>query len=233
MLSETIVRALLIFLPVLGATGLYLALAGRDRSLRWMSYLLLAGAGATLLVLAAPLVAGGFTRGWFIVLAAIGVIGAVRMITHRKPVYSALYFILVVLSVTGLLVVLGAEFVAAALLIIYAGAILVTYVFVIMLAQRGGADPTEAHVREPFLGCMAGFIILILIAVRLFFAPEDSDAALPVAADTTVRDVGTVLLTNYIVALQATGLLLLAAMVGAVAVARRKVQKLEWPEEAD
>lgn len=88
--------------------------------------------------------AGGM-RAYFWVFSAIAVVAAVRVVTHPRPVYSALYFVLSVLATAGLFVLLAAEFMAVALVIIYAGAILVTYVFVIMLASHatsagGGAD---------------------------------------------------------------------------------------------
>ncbi|MGD8453273.1 MAG: NADH-quinone oxidoreductase subunit J [Phycisphaerae bacterium] len=216
---------LLILLSSLGAAGLYLAFAGRQRGLRWGALLILAAAGGTLLALAAPHVAGGATRGWFGVLAVVGLLGAVRMITHRRPVYSALYFILVIVSVTGLLLLMDAQFLAASLMIIYAGAILVTYVFVIMLAQQSGPAGYDSQPREPFLGCIAGFAVLTVIAARMFSgAPPDA----PVAAvaktvlDGTPQNVGTVLLTDYVVALQVAAVVLLAALVGAIAIARRK-----------
>jgi NADH-quinone oxidoreductase subunit J len=216
--------ALLLTLSAFGAAGLYLALAGARRRASRLALLLLAAAGAALVGLTAPLLAGGATRGWFAVLSLVGVIGAVRMITHTRPVYSALYFILVVVAVTGLLVLMQAEFVAAALLIIYAGAILVTYVFVIMLAQQSGPAPYDREPREPFLGCLFGFVLLAVIALRLFVGPEAGGATLPAGSATegTVRGVGTLLLTNYVIAVQLAGVLLLAALVGAIAIARRK-----------
>ena len=71
---------------------------------------------------------------YFWIFSAIALVGAVRVVTHPRPVYSALYFVLTVFATAGLFVLLWAEFMAAALVLIYAGAILVTYVFVIMLA---------------------------------------------------------------------------------------------------
>ena len=73
-------------------------------------------------------------------------VGAIRVVTHPKPVYSALYFVLTVFASAGLFVLLWAEFMAAALVLIYAGAILVTYVFVIMLAAE--APPPGAAGRS-------------------------------------------------------------------------------------
>jgi len=215
---------LLILASAFGAAGLYLALAGRQRSLAWTALVLLAAAGGALIALLAPHLAGGATRGWFIVLSLLGALGGLRMITHPRPVYSALYFILVVVAVTGLLVLMQAEFLAAALLIIYAGAILVTYVFVIMLAQQADPAPYDRHAREPFLGCVAGFILLAVIAFRMFAGASDLPAADPLTG--TTLGLGTRLLTNYVIALQVAGVLLLAALVGAIAIARRKAENV-------
>ena len=72
---------------------------------------------------------------FFLPFASISVISAVQMITTSRPVYAALHFVLVVLASSGLLVTLGAEFLGFAVVIVYAGAILITYMFVLLLAQ--------------------------------------------------------------------------------------------------
>ena len=84
---------------------------------------------------------GGGMGVYFWAFASIALAGAVRVVTHPRPVYSALYFVLTVFATAGLFILLWAEFMAAALVLIYAGAILVTYVFVIMLASS--AVPEE------------------------------------------------------------------------------------------
>src|SRR2546421_9650034 len=83
---------------------------------------------------------------YFWISAAVAVAGARRVITHPRPVYSALYFVLTVMASAGLFVLMWAQFMAAALVLIYAGAILVTYVFVIMLASE--AAPAGAGMRQ-------------------------------------------------------------------------------------
>jgi NADH-quinone oxidoreductase subunit J len=95
---------------------------------------------AALLVRSASRVEGWGGMGvYFWVFAAIALTAALRVITHTRPVYSALYFVLTVFATAGLFILLWAEFMAAALVLIYAGAILVTYVFVIMLATSSAA----------------------------------------------------------------------------------------------
>lgn len=231
---------LLITLLTLGGVGLYLAMPGGRLSVGRAALVVLAGAAAALVAFVLPNLSAGAGRGWFIALALIGLWGAIRVVTHRKPVYSALYFILVVIAVTGMLVLMQAEFLAAAVVIIYAGAILVTYVFVIMLAQQeGGPARYDRQAREPFVGVLTGFILLAIIGSRLFTKKGSGtffvDEALPLATSTsekvpdpflavagTVQNVGTHLLTQFVVGLELAGVLLLAAMVGAIAIARRR-----------
>ena len=95
---------------------------------------------AALLIRAGAGVAGFGGMGiYFWAFSAIALLGALRVVTHTRPVYSALYFVLTVFATAGLFILLWAEFMAAALVLIYAGAILVTYVFVIMLATSSAA----------------------------------------------------------------------------------------------
>lgn len=216
---------LLVAALTLGGIGLFLAMPG-GRSFGRAALVLLAGAAAALLTLLIPLAEGAKGQLTFAVLAVIGLVGAVRLITHSRPVYSALYFILVAISAAGMLVMMQAEFLAAALVVIYAGAILVTYVFVIMLAQQsGGPRPYDRQSRDPFVGVLCGFILLAVVTSQLLTAPRSlaEPASGPASAALgTVAHVGGLTLTHYIIAVQIAGILLLAAMVGAVAIARRR-----------
>jgi NADH-quinone oxidoreductase subunit J len=152
-----------------------------------MGGVLLALAGAILALLlvrwAAGSVAGdaagvtGITGIYFWIFSAIALIGAVRVITHRQPVYSALYFVLTVFATAGLFLLLQAEFIAASLVLIYAGAILVTYVFVIMLAAQAAPSPKGALAvlaehdtvsREPFAATLAGFVLMGVMLFVIF-----------------------------------------------------------------
>jgi len=227
---------LLIILLTLGGVGLYLALPGGRLNLARAALVLLAGAGAALVALLLPLAGEHGQQVWFALLSLIALAGAVRVVTHRKPVYSALYFILVVVAVAGLVLLEQAEFLAVALLVIYAGAILVTYMFVIMLAQQsGGPAPYDQSARAPLTGVVTGFILLGTLTWRLtqpgarprLTAYADLDQAVG-----QVIPLGTHLLTQYMVGVEITGLLLLAALVGAVAIARRRRAATEPEEEA-
>jgi len=122
----------------------------------------------------------GLARGalpYYYIFSAIAIASAVRVITHTRPVYSALWFVMVVLATAGLFLTLSAEFIAFALVIIYGGAILVTYVFVIMLASEAG-DPIpesdspeyERVAREPAIAVFAGFLLLAVVLTLVFDA---------------------------------------------------------------
>lgn len=212
----------LVLLLICGAVGLFLTMPGGRAKLSRVGYVLLAAAGGTLVAVAVRLASGQATLGWFIVGALVALFAAVRVITHKRPVYSALYFVLLVVAIACLLVQMEAGFLAAALVIIYAGAILVTYLFVIMLAQQGRLAAYDSKSREPFWGCLAGFALIAVISAQAFTAQEKTPVEAFAGASGTVEAVGTLLLTDYIVGIQAAGLLLLVAMVGAIAIARRR-----------
>lgn len=167
---ELVVRALAIL--GLGGVGVYLMLPRGDSGRGWGArHIGAALATAALgLLIAAPVTQGRpATVLWplstlpmsltFYLLAIISLASAVLMITSRNPVYSALWFALVLLSNSGLYFLQGAEFLAAATQIIYAGAIIVTFLFVIMLAQPSGAARYDRVSREPFLAALAGVLL--------------------------------------------------------------------------
>jgi NADH:ubiquinone oxidoreductase subunit 6 (subunit J) len=99
----------------------------------------------------------------FYAFSAVAVVSGTLLVTQRNPVHGALAFALVVLSTCGLFLLLAAPFLMAATIIIYAGAIIVTFLFVIMLAQQAGLSNADARSREPFLSCFAGFVLLCVL----------------------------------------------------------------------
>ena len=221
----------------LGGAGLYLLLPKprRSQTLAGAVVALLAVAGLAA-VLAARVIAPSDTTAYFYLFSLIAVVAAVRVITHPKPVYSAIYFVLVVIAVAALLVLLQAEFLAIALIIIYAGAILVTYLFVIMLASQSGSPIYDRRSREPFLAVLVGFVLMAAIAGRGYALPDSGVALAPqtagLATDTQVATepkgsnttaIGALVMTRYVVSLEVAGVLLLISMVGAIALSRKKV----------
>ncbi len=111
---------------------------------------------------------------YFYLFSFIGLGSALRVISHPRPVYAALYFILTILSSSALYLLAGAEFLAFALIIIYAGAILITYLFVIMLATQAPTEDQlealssyDAYSREPVVATALGFALLAVLSGML------------------------------------------------------------------
>jgi NADH:ubiquinone oxidoreductase subunit 6 (subunit J) len=96
----------------------------------------------------------------FYCFAAVAVVGGGLLVTQSNPVHAALSFALVVISSCGLFLLNEAPFLTAATIIIYAGAIVVTFLFVLMLAQQSGVDNADLRSREPLLASIAGFVLL-------------------------------------------------------------------------
>lgn len=173
----TIIHPLALYLAcALGALGVALALPRPRISPAIFGGIIAAAAGGLVIVLLG--IAGGLDAlpNWaFYVFSAMALGGGLRMITHPRPVYSALYFILTIVASAGLLLILSAEFMAFALIIIYAGAILITYLFVIMLATQAPAEGDLEHLaeydtqaREPWAMSAAGFVLLGVLTTMLF-----------------------------------------------------------------
>jgi NADH-quinone oxidoreductase subunit J len=122
----------------------------------------------------------------FYIFAGLAVAAGACMVTRRNPVHAALWFAIVILSTCGLFLLQSAPFLAAATVIVYAGAIIVTFLFVIMLAQQTGLAGYDRRSREPLLACVAGFVLLTALAYtfQLTYAPSD---ALGDAADRLAR----------------------------------------------
>src|SRR4051812_14368591 len=179
--------AVILVLCVVAGVGTVMLLpTRRESSLRKIGGIVLFAAGLILMALLVRWTPGSAEGGmgpYFWIFSTIALAGAVRVVTHTKPVYSALYFVLTVFASAGLFLLLWAEFMAVALVLIYAGAILVTYVFVIMLAAE--ATPTtgpmaglaehDAISREPVIACAVGFAMM---GVLLFVIFEKADGAL-------------------------------------------------------
>jgi NADH-quinone oxidoreductase subunit J len=113
----------------------------------------------------------------FYLFSIIAVVAGGLLVTQRNPVKAALSFALVVLSTCGLFLLQAAPFLMAATIIIYAGAIIVTFLFVIMLAQQTGISDADARSREPLLSCIAGFLLLgaILFVLHSTYNTKELD----------------------------------------------------------
>jgi NADH-quinone oxidoreductase subunit J len=163
----------------------------------------------------------------FYVMAASTVIAGFAVITARNPVHSVLFLIAAFFSAAGLFVLLGAEFLAMLLVVVYVGAVAVLFLFVVMMLDIDFAQLRSGFARYlPIGGAVAGLLtiemVLVATAVARGGAAGVNDA--PLAPDRSVSNaeaIGRVLYTDYIYFFQAAGLVLLVAMIGAIVLTLR------------
>ena len=158
--------------------------------------------------------------------AALAVVSALACITRRSPVASALWLVVTLFSLAALFVVLDAQFIAVLQVLVYAGAIMVLFLFVIMLLNVGRAGPTD--LKGPLgLGIgvlLAGLLLVQLLTLRRAAAgPAGGGTALVAPGQGMIGSVARPLFTAYLVPFEITSILLLAAIVGAVVLAKRKL----------
>jgi len=166
---------------------------------------------------------------FFWLLAAGTVLASVGVIFQRNPMHSVVLLIASFCALSGLYVLLGAPFVAAIQIIIYAGAIMVLFLFVVMLLNVPTEDPVHGYHARLLGGAgprRFGAVLSLLFAVQLFLVlrtlqmtPLPTDAQQP---PSTVYDIGLRLFRDYAFAFEATSVLILVAMVGAIVLARRE-----------
>src|SRR6266481_3718483 len=153
----------LVLPAVLGTIGVYLLL---PRPRPYPALWGVTASGLALLLCGFTLIRSGMAAPenlLFYCFSALAIGSGVMMITQKNPVHAALSFALVVLSTCGLFLLQAAPFLMAATIIIYAGAIVVTFLFVIMLAQQIGTSDADQRSREPLLSCVAGFVLLAAV----------------------------------------------------------------------
>ncbi|HKV03766.1 MAG TPA: NADH-quinone oxidoreductase subunit J [Candidatus Acidoferrales bacterium] len=160
----------------------------------------------------------------FFACALLAVAGAVLLIFAREPIHSALSLILVMMALAVLYLLLGAPFIAAVQIIVYAGAVMVLFVFVIMLLNAGVEERTDFSKIAKYVGVPLGFFLLLwmghwLAHSSIGVAIANGTGAAGEAAST--RDLSTKLFQEYLFPFEATSILILIAILGALVLARR------------
>ena len=159
----------------------------------------------------------------FYVLAILAVVSAITVISQRRPVISALALAFNLISIAGLFLLLGAQFVALLQVIVYAGAIMVLILFVIMLLNLRDESPSSGRGRiQTPLGLVMAGLLTVIFAVAIAGSVEQG---LPQASPGfgTVGALGEELFTKFFYPFEAISLLLLVAMIGAVLLAKRRL----------
>jgi NADH-quinone oxidoreductase subunit J len=163
----------------------------------------------------------------FWLLSVIALVASVSMIIQRNPVYSALFLIATLLSLAALFLLLNADFLAAIQIIVYAGAIMVLFLFVIMLLDVRRTEVTASRVKlQKPLGILLGVVFFLetVLVLRSSTVKEMArQATTPVDAEFgTAVALGRALFTHYAFPLQLAAILLFVALIGAVVLAKRR-----------
>ncbi len=158
----------------------------------------------------------------FLYFAVVILASAILMITRRNPIHSVMFMLLLFFHIAGVFVLLNAEFLAAVQLIVYAGAILILYLFVVMLLnvdrETGVARANRFWPWIAVFGALIAAEIALLVSRGAFSAGADR----PMRLGTGVRELGEVLYRNYMVPFEIASVILLVGLVGAVMLAKKQ-----------
>jgi len=164
----------------------------------------------------------------FYIFAAVTVAAAFMVIASRNPVHSVLFLILAFFNAAGLFILLGAEFLAMILVVVYVGAVAVLFLFVVMMLDVDFAEFREGFLQYLPIGGLVGMILLvelILVLGGMLVSPEAVSSAAsptpPLAQMQNIGAIGALLYTRYIFYFQMAGLVLLVAMIGAIVLTLR------------
>ena len=155
----------------------------------------------------------------FGVIALVIVASALRVVTTNNVVHAALYLVLVLAGVGGLYFILGAEFVGTTQILVYIGAIIVLFLFGIMLTRAPIGGEADLDHDQRWVGGLIAVLLLAVIGYTLIDRFEDSE--LPTDTVTTTAQVSDAIFGTYLVPFEVVSVLLLAALVGAIVIARR------------
>lgn len=151
-------------------------------------------------------------------------------LSFRQPVYGALSFAAIVFITCGIYVLNGAPFVAAATMIVYAGAIIIVFLFVLMFAQSNTLQPTDLKINSPWASASAGALLLTLMLLAIRQIPATAAVSKPAS---TVVSLGKAMFTDYLWTVELAGALLLIATVAAILIAQDDDHDAEQAYEAE
>ncbi|HUP12633.1 MAG TPA: NADH-quinone oxidoreductase subunit J [Niastella sp.] len=161
------------------------------------------------------------TQILFWVLSAISLLSALMVVTSKNPVYSVLWLIITFFTISGHYILLNAQFLAIVNIIVYAGAIMVLFLFVIMLMNLNEATEPQKNKWLKLAGAVAGGCLLLVLVAAL----RDTEAGMTQMAEGNIgliQNLGNVLFHDYVVPFEISSVLFLSAMVGAVVIGKRE-----------
>ena len=159
---------------------------------------------------------------FFYLFSAVMLGAGLMVVVSRNPVYSVLFLILAFFNAAGLFVLIGAEFIAMLLVVVYVGAVAVLFLFVVMMLDINFAEMRAGFQKYLPLGLVVGGI-LVFELVAAIYGDAFKGASLPAMSEiSNTRALGNVLYTKYMYLFQVAGLILLVAMIGAISLTMRK-----------
>jgi NADH-quinone oxidoreductase subunit J len=158
----------------------------------------------------------------FFVLAVMAVLGAISLILQKHPIHSALSLIVVMVALAGLYLLMGAEFVAAVQIIVYGGAIMVLFVFVIMLLNAGVEERTNFSKMASLAGLPLTIALLGFLAAAVARSSDTVQAATQTGATAPTKQIAGLLFQEFVYPFELTSFLILVAILGAIVLAQRE-----------
>jgi NADH-quinone oxidoreductase subunit J len=165
----------------------------------------------------------GVTQILFWILTAMALGSALMVVTSKNPVYSVLYLIICFFAISGHYVLLNAQFLAVVNIIVYAGAIMVLFLFVIMLMNLNASVEPQKNKWLKMAGALAGGCLLLVMVAALKNAELKTQLTQTGSGDIgLIKNLGTALFKDYVVPFEISSVLFLSAMVGAVVIGKKE-----------
>ncbi len=168
------------------------------------------------------------TQLLFWILSAVALVSALMVVTSKNPVYSVLWLIVTFFTISGHYILLNAQFLAVVNIIVYAGAIMVLFLFVIMLMNLNKDTEPQKNKWLKLVGAVAGGCLLLVLVAALR-TTETRMTELATGDIGLIQNLGKVLFNDYVVPFEISSVLFLSAMVGAVVMGRREVKIIQPP----
>jgi NADH-quinone oxidoreductase subunit J len=146
---------------------------------------------------------------------------ALMMLTSKSPVKSILWLIVVFFAISGHYILLNAQFLAIVNIIVYAGAIMVLFLFVVMLMNLNTASEPPKNYRLQLLGVITGGSLLLVLLAAFMKTGQEQLVMMKVGEAGLIRNLGNVLFTNYVLPFEVASILFLSAMIGAVIIGKK------------
>ncbi len=160
---------------------------------------------------------------WF--LSALAVVGAIGVVTCKNPIYGVLWLIVVFFSISGHYVLMNAQFLAIVNIIVYAGAIMVLFTFVVMFIDLNEHPEIPKNIYVKAAGLIAGLCLLIVLIAALSHASTNNIQMRVGTNVGLIKYLGRTLFTDYVVPFEISSVLFLSAMIGAVVIGKREKEQ--------